>query len=56
MDAVWLDRREGISITPDGEPRPDDVRRITSLEEVPSLVREGGPLPRAADVAAAPSA
>jgi len=56
MDAAWLDRSEGISITPDREPRPDDVRRITSLDEVPSLVREGGPLPRGADVAAAPSA
>lgn len=48
MDAVWLDRSEGISITPDGEPRPDDVRRITSLDEVPAIIRRGGPLPRGA--------
>ena len=54
MDAVWLDRSEGVNITPDAEPRPVDVRRITSLDEVPSIVRESGPLPRGADLAAAP--
>ena len=46
MDAVWLDRHEGISITPPDEPMPTDVRRIHSLEELPAIVREGGPLPR----------
>jgi putative hydrolase of the HAD superfamily len=55
MDAVWLDRSEGMNITPDGEPRPDDVRRITSLAEVPAIVHAGGPLPRGADVAVATS-
>ena len=54
MDAVWLDRSEGMSITPDGEPRPDDVRRISSLDEVPALIRAGAPLPRGANVAVAP--
>jgi HAD superfamily hydrolase (TIGR01549 family) len=54
MDAVWLDRSEGLNITPNGEPRPDDVRRITSLDEVAPIVREGGPLPRGA-AAVAPS-
>jgi HAD superfamily hydrolase (TIGR01509 family) len=46
MDAVWLDRREGINITPADEPMPTDVRRIHSLDELPAIVREGGPLPR----------
>jgi FMN phosphatase YigB (HAD superfamily) len=46
MDAVWLDRHEGISITPPDEPMPTDVRRIRSLDELPTIVREGGPLPR----------
>jgi HAD superfamily hydrolase (TIGR01509 family) len=46
MDAVWLDRTEGISITPDDEPVPTDVRVIRSLDEVPEIVRTGGPLPR----------
>jgi FMN phosphatase YigB (HAD superfamily) len=46
MDAVWLDRTEGISITPDDEPVPTDVRVIRSLHEVPEIVRIGGPLPR----------
>lgn len=46
MDAVWLDRREGVSITPADEPIPDDVRRIRGLDELPAIVRAGGPLPR----------
>lgn len=46
MDAVWLDRSEGISITPDSEPLPTDARVIRSLGEVPEIVRAGGPLPR----------
>ena len=46
MDAVWLDRTEGISITPDGEPEPTDARIIRSLDELPEIVRAGGPLPR----------
>jgi putative hydrolase of the HAD superfamily len=46
MDALWLDRHEGMSITPADEPLPNDVRRIRSLDEVPAIVREGGPLPR----------
>lgn len=48
MDAAWLSRREGMSITPSGEPEPDDVRIIRALDEVPALVRAGGPLPRGA--------
>jgi len=48
MDAVWLDRHEGISITPADEPMPTDVLRIHSLDELPDIVREGGPLPRGA--------
>jgi HAD superfamily hydrolase (TIGR01549 family) len=57
MDALWLDRHEGVSITPADEPPPRDVRRIRSLDEVPAVVREGGPLPRGAgiEVEAAPS-
>lgn len=55
MDAVWLDRREGISITPADEPTPIDVRRIHSLEEVPAIVREGGPLPRGEAAATDPA-
>jgi FMN phosphatase YigB (HAD superfamily) len=54
MDALWLDRTEGISITPDDEPSPDDVRVIRSLAEVPEIVRAGGPLPRGSGFAAAP--
>jgi putative hydrolase of the HAD superfamily len=46
MDALWLDRSEGINITPDDEPAPADVRIIRSLDEVPELVRRGRPLPR----------
>ena len=46
MDAVWLDRHEGISITPPDEPTPNDVRHIRSLDELPAIVSEGGPLPR----------
>jgi FMN phosphatase YigB (HAD superfamily) len=57
MDAVWLDRTEGVNITPSDEPRPSDVHRIHSLDEVPEIVRRGGPLPRGdvADLVAAPS-
>jgi putative hydrolase of the HAD superfamily len=46
MDALWLDRTEGVTITPDDEPAPTDVRVIRSLGEVPEIVRTGGPLPR----------
>lgn len=46
MDAVWLDRREGVNITPNDEPIPTDVRRVTSLDELPAIVAAGGPLPR----------
>ncbi len=46
MDAVWLDRHEGMNITPAGEPAPSDVRRIRSLDELPAVVHSGGPLPR----------
>jgi putative hydrolase of the HAD superfamily len=53
MDAVWLDRTEGVSITPDDEPAPTDVRVIRSLAEVPDIVRGGGPLPRGEEFAAA---
>jgi HAD superfamily hydrolase (TIGR01509 family) len=57
MDAVWLDRTEGVNITPSDEPQPTDVRRIQSLDEVPEIVRRGGPLPRGdvADLVAASS-
>jgi putative hydrolase of the HAD superfamily len=54
MDAVWLDRSEGMSITPADEPAPTDVRRITTLAELPDIVRGGGPLPRG-EIAADPS-
>jgi putative hydrolase of the HAD superfamily len=53
MDAVWLDRTEGVSITPDDEPAPTDVRVIRSLAEVPDIVRGGGPLPRGEEFATA---
>jgi len=46
MDAIWLDRHEGIRITPAGEPVPSDVRVVRSLDELPEIVRAGGPLPR----------
>jgi putative hydrolase of the HAD superfamily len=46
MDAVWLDRTEGINITPDDEERPTDVRVITSLAEVPDIVLGRESLPR----------
>lgn len=51
MDALWLHRSEG-SITPVDEPIPSDVRRIRSLDELPAIVRSGGPLPRGAGAAA----
>ena len=56
MDAVWLDRHEGININPDDEPIPTDVRRIRSLDELPEIVGSGGPLPRGrlAEPASAP--
>jgi putative hydrolase of the HAD superfamily len=47
MDAVWLDRHEGVNITPADEPVPTDARRIASLAEMPEIMRRGGPLPRA---------
>ena len=58
MDALWLRRDEGTSITPAHEPIPADVRLIRSLDEVPAIVRSGGPLPRGAGIVveAAPSA
>jgi len=57
MDAAWLDRTEGINITPSDEPAPTDVRVIRSLDEVPEIVRRGGPLSRGdvADLIQAPS-
>lgn len=55
MDAVWLDRHEGMTITPAGEPMPADVRRIRSLDELPELVRRGGPLPRGTAIADEPA-
>lgn len=48
MDAVWLDRHEGMNITPVDEPVPPDALRIHSLAELPDLVRAGGPLRRPA--------
>lgn len=48
MDAVWLNRSEGMNITPTDEPLPADVRHIASLDELPGIVRDGGPLPRGA--------
>ncbi len=55
MDAVWLDRHEGMTITPAGEPMPADVHRIRSLHELPQLVRLGGPLPRGEGIAGEPA-
>lgn len=55
MDAVWLDRHEGMTITPAGEPIPTDVRRIRSLDELPDIVRQGGPLPRGTALAGQPA-
>ena len=55
MDAAWLDRHEGMNITPTDEPMPTDVTRIRSLDELPALVRAGGPLPRGEGVSAGPS-
>ena len=46
MDAAWLNRQDGIRITPAGEPAPTDVRVIHTLDELPEIVRAGGPLPR----------
>ncbi len=51
MDAVWLDRREGVNITPDDEPIPADVRRIHGLDELPAIIAAGGPLPRGDGIA-----
>ena len=56
MDAVWLNRHEGVRITPEDEPVPDDVRVIRSLDELPGIVRSGGPLPRGEVTAADASA
>jgi putative hydrolase of the HAD superfamily len=57
MDAAWLDRSEGETITPEDEPAPTDARVIRSLAEVPDLLRERGPLPRGdvSDLVPAPS-
>lgn len=55
MDATWLDRHEGMSITPAGEPMPEDVLRIRSLDEIPELMRRGGPLPRGEGIADEPA-
>ena len=52
MDAVWLDRRDGASITPSDEPIPTDVRRIHGLDELPEILAAGGPLPRGEGVPA----
>ena len=46
MDAVWLDRREGMNINPSDEPAPPDVHRLHGLDELPAIVAAGGPLPR----------
>jgi HAD superfamily hydrolase (TIGR01549 family) len=54
MDAAWLDRREGKTITPGDEPIPDDVHRIHGLDELPALVAAGGPLPRGEAIVADP--
>ena len=56
MDAVWLDRREGTTINPTDEPTPTDVRRIHGLDELPGIVRVGGPLPRGRDAVGEPAA
>jgi HAD superfamily hydrolase (TIGR01509 family) len=53
MDAVWLNRHEGMNITPADEPMPTDAHRIASLDEVPGLMRAGGPLPRGAAISGA---
>ena len=55
MDALWLDRHEGMSITPSDEPIPSDVRRIGSLDELPEIMRSGGPLPRGEGVSGEPA-
>ncbi len=55
MDAVWLDRHEGMSITPTDEPIPSDVQRVRSLNELPEIMRSGGPLPRGRWVAGEPA-
>jgi putative hydrolase of the HAD superfamily len=52
MDAAWLHRSDGANITPSSEPLPTDVRRISSLDELPDIVDGGGPLPRGEDVPA----
>ncbi len=46
MDAVWLDRADGIRITPDDEPPPADVRVVATLAELPDIVRAAPALPR----------
>lgn len=55
MDAVWLNRHEGMNITPDDEPLPTDVRHIRSLDELPEIVRSGGPLPRGEGISGEPA-
>jgi hypothetical protein len=46
MHPDWHDRREGMNITPGGEPIPTDVRRLQGLDELPGIGAAGGPLPR----------
>ncbi len=45
-----------MNITPEDEPLPTDVMRISTLDEVPAIVRRGGPLPRGEVVGADRSA
>lgn len=56
MDALWLDRHDGANINPAGEPRPDDVRIIHALDEVPAIMAgEAGSLPRGVGITAEPA-
>lgn len=55
MDAAWLDRHDGMTITPASEPSPTDALSIRSLHEIPELVRRGGPLPRGEGIADQPA-
>ena len=55
MDALWLDRSEGVRITPGDEPMPADVRVMRSLDELPDIVRSDEPLPRGWVAAGDPS-
>ena len=56
MDALWLDRSDGPNINPSSEPRPNDVRVIHSLDEVPPIVAGAvGRLPRGVGITAEPA-